>query len=332
MRLYIRKDIISQLWNYGATPTPEEVFQDPYEGKQIAVSADRVVGGPGSEAGQFTRPRDIAVAPDGSLYIADTENHRIQHLAPDGSVLHVWGSFGSLDSGNGPAGTFNEPWGVAVGLDGSVYVADVWNHRIQKFSPEGEFQTMWGTYGQADSPTSFFGPRDVAVDPQGNLLVTDTGNDRVVVFDPQGIPISQFGSSGLEPGQFDEPVAVAVDPNGLVYVTDTWNQRIQVFEKDASGEYRPLRQWDMAAWYGQSRDNKPYLAVGGSDTLYVTDPEGARILEFTTEGEFIRYFGNFGSALDGFGLAAGVAADPQGGLWVTDAGNSRLMHFTLPGR
>jgi DNA-binding beta-propeller fold protein YncE len=54
------------------------------------------------------------------------------------------------------------------------------------------------------------------------------------------------------------------------------------------------------------------------------------VLEFTPDGQIVRFWGDYSQAADGFGLAAGVAVDPQGGVWVTDAGNSRLMHFNLP--
>ncbi|RPI25051.1 MAG: TIGR03663 family protein, partial [Chloroflexota bacterium] len=143
-KLYVRKDIASMLWNYGSGPT-EEVVADPYEGKQVQLQADQVIGSIGVEPGQFTNPRDIAVAPDGSLYVADSGNHRIQHLAADGSVLQVWGTYGVTDAnGTAPAGTFWEPWGVAVGPDGSVYVSDTWNNRIQKFTADGQFVQTWG--------------------------------------------------------------------------------------------------------------------------------------------------------------------------------------------
>jgi DNA-binding beta-propeller fold protein YncE len=171
----------------------------------------------------------LAVAPDGSLYIADTDNHRIQHLDANGTVLQTWGSFADLSKGPAPGGTFFEPWGIALGTDGSVYVADTWNHRIQKFTADGQFITMWGYFGQAEAPEALWGPRDVAVDSQGRVYVTDTGNKRIVVFDADGKPVTQFGSTGLEPGQFDEPVGLSIGPEDQVYVADTWNQRVQVF-------------------------------------------------------------------------------------------------------
>lgn len=330
MRLYIRKDVVSQLWEYGALPSEEVVVADPYEAKKVSLTADIVIGAQGSEPGRFKKPRNLAVAKDGTLYIADTENHRIQHLNPDGTVIQVWGSFADVSKGAAPGGTFYEPWGIAIGPDGSVFVADTWNHRIQKFSPSGQFITMWGTFGQAETPTSFWGPRGLAFDSKGRLYVSDTGNKRVVVFDADGNYLTQFGKVGMQPGEFDEPVGIAISKDDIIYIADTWNQRIQALIGDSSGNFTPLTAWDVVGWYGQSLDNKPYLAIDAQDRLFISDPEGYRILEFSGTGEFIRYWGDFSTGLDGMNLPIGVAVDPHGGLWVSDSSNHRLLHFSIP--
>jgi DNA-binding beta-propeller fold protein YncE len=243
--------------------------------------------------------------------------------------LQVWGTFADISKGEAPGGTFFEPWGIAVGADGSVYVADTWNHRVQKFTADGKFVNMWGYFGQADTPFAIWGPRDIAVDTNGHLFVTDTGNKRIVIYDENGNYVAQFGSVGLEPGQFDEPVGVAVDKAGLVYVTDTWNQRIQVMAPDASGTYTPQNNWAVVAWYGQSLDNKPYIAVDDTGDLYTSDPEGYRILHFTTTGTFINYFGDYGTGPDQLNLPTGIISDGKGGVWIADAANGRILHFTL---
>jgi predicted membrane-bound mannosyltransferase/DNA-binding beta-propeller fold protein YncE len=331
IRMYMRKDIVAQIWNYGAAPAPEVIVPDPYEGGEISLEADRIIGVPGSAPGEFQAPHGIAAAPDGSLYVADSRNHRIQHLAADGTVLQTWGSFSGENVANAPGGTFNEPWGIAVGPDGSVYVSDTWNHRVQKFTADGQFLAMWGYFGQAEAPEAFWGPRGLAVDAQGRLYVTDTGNKRIVVFTPDGEYVAQFGSEGFDLGQFSEPVAVAIAPSGNVYVTDTWNQRIQLLSPDASGtSFFPVTSWDIDGWFGESLENKPFIAVDAAGQVYVTDPEGYRVLVFDGQGQFLRTWGDFSSGPDGFGLASGIAVDPQGGVWVSDAGNNRLMHFVPP--
>jgi DNA-binding beta-propeller fold protein YncE len=329
-RLYIRKDVLAQLWDYGSTASAEPLLTDPYEGKEISLSSDEVIGTAGTELGQFQNPRDVAIAQDGSLYISDTSNNRIQHLAADGSVLQVWGSYADISKGSAPGGTFFEPWGIAVGLDGSVFAADTWNHRIQKFTSDGKFVNMWGYFGQADTPFAIWGPRDIAIDSNGNLFVTDTGNKRIVIYDPDGNYINQFGSVGLEVGKFDEPVGIIIDEEDLVYIADTWNQRIQVMQADTGGTYLPLVNWEVVGWYGQSLDNKPYLAVDNDGNLFTTDPEGYRVLHFTKTGTFINYFGDLGTSPNSFNLPTGIITDKDGGLWIADAGNGRIMHFTLP--
>jgi DNA-binding beta-propeller fold protein YncE len=281
-------------------------------------------------------PRDIANGHNGDLYVADSRNHRILHIDPDGSLLQEWGSFADQATGNAPIGTFNEPWGVAVGPDGSVYVTDTWNHRVQKFTSDGKPVKTWGQYGQpiADSPESksnFWGPRGIAVDKNGHVYVADTGNKRIAIFDADGNYLTEFGSAGFEPGQFDEPVGVAVGQDGVVYVTDTWNQRVQTFLPDQNGLiFVPLAQWDVNGWFGQSLENKPFIAVDANNNVFITDPEGYRVIEFTSNGEFIRTWGDFGTNDTEIGLASGVDVDANGDVWVTDAGNNRILKYVLP--
>ncbi|GAB4522163.1 MAG: hypothetical protein Fur0018_03550 [Anaerolineales bacterium] len=332
MRLYIRKDVAAQLWDYAAQgEVAQTVAIDPYEGKQVTLEAARILGGAYPPQGVFVSPRGIALAPDGTLYVTDTETQQVIHLTADGEILDRWGAFGDILNGAAPAGTFNQPWGVAVGPDGSVYVADTWNHRIQKFTASGQFITMWGVFGQAETSDAFWGPRDVVVDANGRVFVSDTGNKRIAVFDADGNFITQFGAYGVDAGQFDEPVGLALDSVGHVYVTDTWNQRVQVFEESTPNTFVPLNTWDMAAWYGEALDNKPYAAVLANGHVVVSDPEGYRLIEFTPQGEAVQVWGNLGSGPAQFGLPIGLAAAPDGGLWVADAANGRVMFFQPAG-
>ena len=336
MRLYIRKDVAAKIWNYGVGPSDIPVAIDPYEAATLMIPADQIFGAERYPPLGLNAPRAIAAGLEDDLYVADSRNHRILHIASDGSLLNEWGTFADNATGNAAIGTFNEPWGVAVGPDGSVYVSDTWNHRIQKFTAQGEPVTMWGQYGQPvpeipESKSYFWGPRGIAVDEQGRVFIADTGNKRIAVFDEQGNYLTEFGSPGLDAGQFDEPVGVAVAEDGTVYVTDTWNQRIQSFIPDEAGTfYFPLQQWDVNAWFGQSLENKPFIAVNAEKHLFITDPEGYRVIEFTDAGEFVRTWGDFGVGPAEIGLAAGVTVDPEGFVWVTDAGNNRILRYTLP--
>ena len=333
MRLYIRKDVASQIWNYGVAPTTTDLTEDPTEGKFVIIASDQIFDSTQANPVQLNAPRQIAFAPDGTMYVADSRNNRILHLDTQGDILHIWGTF--ADGVNVPVGngTFNEPWGIAVGPDGSVYVSDTWNHRIEKFTADGQFLTAWGTFGQDTSPDAFYGPRGLAVDNEGRVYVTDTGNKRIVVFDANGTYITEFGSAGFEPGQFDEPTSVAIDKNGTVYVADTWNQRIQTFMRVETADgltFLPDKQWDVFGWFGQSLDNKPFIAVDDNLHVFITDPEGYRVMEFDQNGEIVRVWGDYGNTNTGFGLASGIAVDPNGDVWVSDGAFNRIMRFRLP--
>ena len=336
MRLYVRKDVAAQIWNYGVGPSLAPAAEDPYEGGTVALAAEQIFGSELYAPPGLNAPRGIAIGLDGDFYVADSRNHRVLHIASDGSLLQAWGSFADIFSGDAPIGTFNEPWGIAVGPDGSVYVTDTWNHRVQKFTRDGEPIKTWGQYGQPvlelpETASSLWGPRGIAVDSRGQVLIADTGNKRIVIFDQDGNYITEFGSGGFDPGQFDEPVAVAVAPSGTVYVTDTWNQRVQGFMPNETGDfYIPTLQWDISGWFGQSLENKPFIAVDGNENVFVTDPEGYRVIEFTSTGEFVRTWGAFGSGPEEIGLASGIAVDQQGLIWVTDAGNNRILLYRLP--
>jgi predicted membrane-bound mannosyltransferase/DNA-binding beta-propeller fold protein YncE len=332
MRLYVRQDAAAKIWNYGAAPNIVETAEDPTEGKYVPLSADLILAVESENPLGLNAPRSLAFANDGTVYVADSRNHRVLHMDIDGKVLHEWGTYADGVSEPIDNGTFNEPWGIAIGPDGSVYVTDTWNHRVEKFTAEGKFITAWGIFGQGETPMSFYGPRGLAVDSEGRVYVTDTGNKRVAVFDADGNFITDFGSAGFDPGQFDEPVGIAIDREGTVYVADTWNKRIQTFvpiESEGGLTFVPVKQWDVYGWFGQSLDNKPFIAVNDDLHVFITDPDGYRIMEFSPNGELLRVWDDL-EIEPSLGLPSGIAVDHEGHIWVTDSMNNRLRRYTLP--
>ncbi len=347
MRMYIRKDVVSQLWDYGVGPSvtqaPAEV--DPYETKfQPDLLPARLIGGAGGGPGQLQTPRGIAVGPDDLLYVADAGNNRIQVFQPDGQFVRGWGSLCDLGAGaagcvdpdgSGPqplgAGQFKEPWGVAVAADGSVYVADTWNHRIQQFTAAGEFVRAWGGLGQAGAGQQagemgiFYGPRDIAVGPAGLLYITDTGNKRIQVYQADGRFVGEFGEGGPLDGQLDEPVGLEFGSDGLLYVADTWNGRVDVFDQN----HTFVRSWNVKGWFGQSVNNKPYLATDANGRVYITDPELYRVLVFDVSGAFLYGFGRYSNSADGMALPTGIAVGADGTIYVSDAENNRILGYLV---
>jgi uncharacterized protein (TIGR03663 family) len=328
--LYIRNDVLNQVWDYKSGPlqfTGPIVSSDPYEGKRTEIEALQSWGSNGSGAGQFLTPRGVAVAPDGTIYVADSGNHRIQAFDSGGRHLFSFGSQGEAP------GQLNEPWGLAVAPDGTVYVADTWNHRVQAFTPTGEYKFSFGSFGnvQNGDPQSetgkFWGPRGVGIDAAGNVVVTDTGNKRVQKFDADGAFLQAWGGGGIIPGAFEEPVGIAIDDAGNIYVADTWNRRIQKFDANFS----PVLQWDVAGWDSDSIVNKPYLSVDQAGRVFSSDPEGYRVIAYdSNSGEVLLTWGQYGQDLSSFQLPVGVAVDSSGDLLVVDSDSHRIMRFQIP--
>jgi sugar lactone lactonase YvrE len=122
-------------------------------------------GTKGSGRGQFVFPCGIDVAANGNVFVADSENDRIQYFAANGSFLGTWGRFGSRN------GQFKTPDDVTLAPDGKVYVADTYNHRVQYFTPTGSFLGKWGTQGSGAGQFKY--PEGIAVASNGNVYVVD---------------------------------------------------------------------------------------------------------------------------------------------------------------
>ena len=329
MRFYVRKDIAAQMWQLNSGAPLETITTiDPYGAKIISRQPDYFIGKSGSDAGDLNEPRGIHIALDGSIFVADSNNNRIQQFSQTGELLNSWGVYASIHEGEAPGGTLNQPWGVVTGKDGSVYVVDTFNHRIQKFSSNGQFIKTLGIFAQGTGPDSIWGPRGIAVDLNGNVVIADTGNKRVVIYDKDLNYITQFGGAGFEAGQFDEPVGIDVSDAGLIAVADTWNRRVQLFSPDESGlVYTQIGEFEVDAWYGQSLDNKPFLAFSPQGTILVSDPEGGRILEFSLSGDLIQGWQDFSVSSELISRPYGLDFDSQGNLWVSDASMNVIMVF-----
>ena len=131
-------------------------------------------GTQGSADAQFSSPLGIAVDSSGNVFVADTNNHRIQKFDSWGNLVAKWGSEGSGD------GQFNLPTGIALDSSANVFVTEYVNHRIQKFDSSGNFLGKWGLNGSGDG--EFNQPRGIAVDSYGNVFVADSGNHRIQKF------------------------------------------------------------------------------------------------------------------------------------------------------
>ena len=159
-------------------------------------------GGPASTA-HLNGPRDVAVDPDGMLYIADGSNHRIRRVDPAGRISTIAGTgssgFGG-DGGSALEARLNTPHGVAVARDGAVYIGDLHNNRVRRIDPSGVITTVAGTgeYGFSGdggpaTRARLAYPRAVAVGVDGTIYVADINNHRIRKIDSNGVITTAVG-------------------------------------------------------------------------------------------------------------------------------------------
>ena len=194
--------------------------------------------GPGSSA-RFDTPSHVAMAPDGALLVADTGNHAIRRVAPDGHVTTIAGD-GTPGAGEGPTARLNGPVGVAVSDDGRVYVADTYNDRILRLTAAADGSARWnvsvvaggGTPGLVDgqgAAASFDSPAGLAALADGSVIVADTGNDALRRIAPDGAvtllqAVDLTGSAGV----LWRPVGVAPASRGRLLVTDSRTRVVEI--------------------------------------------------------------------------------------------------------
>jgi sugar lactone lactonase YvrE len=277
----------------------------------------------GDPASPLGNPSHLAVAPDGSIWVADADNNRFQIFAPDGSLREVWGVSGS---GDGEFDFTTVDWGghdeaaIAFAPDGTFYVADPGNHRIQKFGPDRVFLTAWGSEGR--EPGQFMTPIDLVVDGQGRVYVLDA--DRVQVFDADGRFLAEWGERGLEPGQLWEPFGIGLDPDGTLLIAEADTSRVQRFTPE--GEL-------LDGWGGPGSGDGPFAyamdaAVDAAGRVFVTDYSNHRVQVFDRDGQFLAAWGEPGTDAGQFVSPLSVAVGGDGTVYVTD-GVKRLQAFRV---
>jgi hypothetical protein len=230
-----------------------------------------------------------------------------------------WGAPGIGD------GEFDMPTSVEVDAQGNVWVVDMDNDRVQKFSPDGAYLLQLGSEGGDDG--EFARPNDVAFDDSGYIYVADTFNNRIQKFTATLTFVKKWGSMGPADGQVKYPYSLDVDDSGYVYVADTGNERVQKFT--SKGVF--IKAWgDSGSGEGQFRDCRG-IAVDGSGMVYVSDAGNATIQKFTSDGTRLAGWGCPGSADGCLNTPYRLGLDDAGFLYVADCLNHRIQKFTADG-
>ena len=235
-----------------------------------------------------------------------------------------WGSYGTA------AGQFLYPLGLAVGPDGSVYVADHSASRVQKFFNDGAFALQWGSSGSGGG--QFDGLMDIAVDAGGNVFTLEDANQRVQKFTSGGGYVTKWGSYGTCDGYFSGPSGIGVDGMGFVYVADDGNRRIQKFT--GSGSFvTKWGSWTDPCAPGDWQDDWLYPTdVAGDLTgrVFVAAAHSVRV--YSGAGDLLTVWGGpAGSGPGQFYYPHGVAADAAGQVYVADMGNNRIQILSSSG-
>jgi DNA-binding beta-propeller fold protein YncE len=272
-------------------------------------------GSYGTSRNEFRSPHCVFI--DGKLVdVCDTFNFRIQRFKVVSGHLRYHSTIGGRKPSNGG---FNEPWDVAYGPNGVMFVTDSFNHRIEKFNAKGNFVMAWGGYGTP--PGSFIFPRGIAV--SGNtVVVTDSENNRIDLFSLQGVFLDSIKPDA--PDRFSRPHQTAVAGDGSFWVADTLNNRAVHLDSDGtvqgviSGLNRPR---------GIAVDGSDvYVAhgAGGSSVVEVFTSAGAPVMDLATQGTAN------GEVRTPYGLRIAVI-DGQKVLIVADRDNNRVQLFNLSG-
>ena len=266
-------------------------------------------------------PVEIAVGPDGNIYVVDLRP-AVTVITPDGTLLDTWSETGTgdgqfdftfPDGGGGPA--------IAVGPDGLVYVSDVGNGRVQVFRPDGTFVRKFGSYGQGEG--QFIRPYQLGADADGNVYVLDAGSFTLSKFGPAGEFIWRRGESDPDPDLRAFEHGVKFDSHGHLWLTIDATGRIVSLDRDGN-------KVDAFGTFGRAKGELHFpcaVDVDEADNVYVIDCEPARVQLFDPSHELIG-----GWYTDGpHHVATWFAIGPDGRMYAVGQNDTLLViEVTLP--
>jgi RHS repeat-associated protein len=331
----------------------------------FGVGTDTGDGGLATAAG-LSRVHGLAVGPDGSIYLTDTDNGVIRRIAPDGTISTVAGG-GTPASGNGDGGpatsaALTTPTDVTVGPDGSLYIADSGTNSIRKVSSAGTITTYAGGGAPTDGPgdngpatsAALSSPQGVAAAPDGRVYIADTSHNRirVVTLDGRISTVAGGGSpaDGLGDGlpgpqaALNHPLSVAVAADGAVYVADSDNNRVRKIGMDGlittyAGTGVAGNTGDGNAATAAELVNPTSVSVDHNGTVTITESLSNLIRQVDSQGVIRSVAGNGTAGFSGdngpalqaqLNRPSDTVVDQQGRLWIADTNNLRVRRLAIP--
>jgi len=330
--------------------------------RTAAGGGERGAAGDGSLAtlAQLDTPGGVAVDAAGTLYIADTENHRIRRVLA--GVIHTVAGRDRFSGDHGPAlpAELFLPSSIALDRDGSLYVADMGNHRIRKMEPGGSITTVAGSGrrgfqdGGIATQAALLSPSAVAADLAGNLYIADAGNSRLRRVSSTGLITTLidgfgWGAGGFEPFGVSPPVAVpnslAVDAAGNLLLADTRFHAVR--RVSPSGSITTVAGAGPSGYGGDGGPAAAALlsapngvALDPAQNLYIADQGNSRVRRVGAGGSIATVAGNGTFAFGGDNLPAvsaqlnrpsAVAADAAGNVYIADSLNHRIRRVSPSG-
>lgn len=270
-----------------------------------------IIGSRGTGAGQFNKPRSLALDANDNLFVVDMTG-RVQKFSPDGKFLLSWQM---------PQTDLGKPKGMCRDRDGNIVVLEPHYQRVNHFTPDGRLVAQWGVKGTNAGELTL--PRSIAVDTKNNVIVTEyTLVDRVQKFSAQGRQfLAIWGTPGLANGEFNRAEGVCVDAADRIYVADSCNHRIQVFSNDGK----------FIRTYGGPGERPgemsyPYdVRVDEQGRQYVCEFGNSRIQVFDANDRPLEVIGHAGSGPGEFANPWSIAFDSKGNLYVADSQNHRVQ-------
>jgi len=247
------------------------------------------------------RPRGIAVADDGRVYVAEGEGGKVVILSSAGVEL------GLIPRG---AETFGEPSDVALD-DTGVFVLDAVAGHLNHYTVDGAPIARLPI-----DPADVNRARGVAVGPDGRLWIAATPGGQVIAAAPDG----KLTKIPVWPGEVAQPVDVVVGDGGRIFVTDAGRSRLVRFSPGGQRE----RSWNLPA---ANTLDSPHLAVDAAGMLYLTEPEAGRVIKLDATGEAIGAW-DLSELLGRSVKAVGLAVGQDGRVWVTDSEGGNVVVIT----